>query len=101
MCYLIYFSEKVFTFLDILKNVVSRHNAFQGLEYLPDLAQLEWNWHVTHSAAAYTDTGATVTDNDVSSLSPLLNTSLLWMSTPYPVLDIWQQHRRISGRSPI
>jgi hypothetical protein len=81
-------------FARLLENIVSQHSAFSGLDYLPDLARLEWYWHRAHFLVINQhENSVDLTQTNAANLKLVINSSLQWMQTPYPVLEIWQQHR--------
>lgn len=64
------------------------------LAYLPDVARLEWAWHQSFHAAdsaplALTALGA-IPPEQYANLKFMLHPSVRLVSSPYPVLRIWQ-----------
>lgn len=81
-------------FARLLETIVNQQSAFNGLDYLPDLARLEWHWHRAHfTPIKQYENCVDLTQTNAADLKLVINSSLQWMQTPYPVLEIWQQHR--------
>ena len=70
---------------------------FEGLDYLPDLARLEWLWHGLYYADddPVFDAQAFARDaaEDAESIRFQVSASLRLLSSPWPVAELWRRHR--------
>ncbi len=83
-------------FPSLLSRLCATHAALGELDYLPDLAQLEWYWHAAYYAAKeVTDQPLKIsidqqlTDNIRVQTKPGLHV----FRTALPIYDIWRAHR--------
>ncbi len=64
------------------------------LPYLPDVARLEWRWHLAFHAADAAPFAlsqlATISPESMRDLCFILHPSVSLVSSPYPLLQIWQ-----------
>jgi hypothetical protein len=82
---------------EFLGMALDRRPALAALVYLPDLARLEWLWHRVHFSAddaAFDFVAfAAASERHAERIRFQLSHSLGLLSSPYPVLEIWQRHR--------
>ena len=68
----------------------------QGYEYLPDLAQLEWLWHISYFLADNDSFDfeklSSLTESDYENIYFYTSHSLKAYKSNYPVVDIWRDH---------
>ena len=76
---------------------VSAWPAFTGLEYLPDLARLEWLWHGLYYAGDDPDFDAQAfardAADDADGIAFQVSASLRLYESPWPVAEVWERHR--------
>lgn len=78
---------------------------FVGLEYLPDLARLEWHWHGLYYAPddPVFDAQAFARDaaRDADTIRFRVSASLRLLASPWPVADLWKKHRAQDVSGPL
>lgn len=88
------YGESFAGFLDLLMRERAELNV---LPYLSDLARLEWAWHrsflATEPACFDLPAFAVLPQSEYETLRFVLHGSLSLLSSPYPVLEIWNEHR--------
>lgn len=86
-------------FPELLTDTIARHLEFEGLEYLADLARLEWLIQLSYYAA---DKLACLPLSDISSFTELQQASLIMLlrpdvhlfSSPFPLYEIWLKYQQ-------
>ncbi len=86
-------------FDQFLQREIDRLATLAELFYLPDLARLEWAYHICYFAAA--NQPQTVNTQEPEQLRFVADTSLSLFSTPLPVFQIWHNNRQNKGDLPV
>ena len=74
---------------------------FEGLDYLPDLARLEWLWHGLYyaeddpafDARLFAQDFARNAAEDAESIRFRVSASLRLLQSPWPITELWRRHR--------
>lgn len=91
-----HYGEKFSLFI---KEQIERHKELIGLEYLADLAWLEWNWHASY----YAKNDKAFSFEKLALIDPELQDKIYFRisnafslhSTIYPLLDIWNANKSL------
>jgi hypothetical protein len=78
-----------------LKGEMVRLDTLAELFYLPDLARLEWVFHLCYFAAANNE--VVITSQQPEQLRFIADSSLQWFSSEWPVYQIWHNNRQNKG----
>ncbi|MBI3772412.1 MAG: putative DNA-binding domain-containing protein [Gammaproteobacteria bacterium] len=67
----------------------------KALPYLSDIARLEWAYHEVFHAGINAEASLVLNAAEMNDDGVLIpHPALRWLESQYPVLEIWQQHRR-------
>lgn len=90
------YGEKFSVFIE---KQIEQHRELTGLEYLADLAWLEWNWHISY----YAENDKVFSFEKLALIDPDLQDKIYFRisnafslhSTIYPLLDIWNANKNL------
>lgn len=83
----------------LINDEYKSHDQLVGLEYLPEIAELEWKWHANY----YVDNDDVFSFDNFSLVEPseqekvvfMLGNTLSLFVTAYPLLEIWEANRNV------
>ena len=86
-------------FFQALQQVITQHQSLAELAYLPDLARLEWYFHLCYYAPANEQYQPSSDDPEKLTFAP--DSSLQLFECQWPVAQIWQVNREGDGEQSI